>query len=543
VSVAELKPEQPGEDADEKRLAELGYKQSLQRGWSGFSNFAISFTIISIFAGTFTTYGQAWNNGGPIAISWGWPIICGLILLVAFSMSELVSKYPTAGGIYWWASELGGKTWGWFTGWFNLIGLVGVVASVDYAAATFFNALFALYSVDILGMNFADSKHILSETFLIFVVILILHALINIFSSPLVALFNNISVFWHVIGVAVVIAILIIVPDTHQSAKFVFTERINNSGFHGGSTGGMFFWIYVLPLGFLLTMYTQTGYDASAHISEETKGAARGAARGLWQSVFYAGLFGWFLLLAFTFAATDVNAVNDGGGSSLAIFSSALDPWANKLVVLLACIGQFFCGMACVTSASRMCYAFSRDRAVPGHRIWTRLNHHRVPAYAVLFMCACALVVTLPALHGDGAFPWPFFAVVSITVIGLYIAYVIPVYLRWRKGDDWEPGPWTLGKKYKWINPAAVVWVAICVVIFCLPFTPAGTPGRQSGDDADPFKWEAVNYAPITVGIVVIAVGLWWLISARNTFTGPIREITTDDTGRVVESEPEAPPA
>jgi amino acid transporter len=120
---------------DERRLAELGYEQSLHRGWSSFSNFAISFTIISVLAGCFTTYGQAWNNGGPVAISWGWPIICGLILLVAFSMSELVSKYPTAGGIYWWASELGGKGWGWFTGWFNLIGLVGVIASLVYGSA------------------------------------------------------------------------------------------------------------------------------------------------------------------------------------------------------------------------------------------------------------------------------------------------------------------------------------------------------------------------------------------------------------------------
>src|SRR5689334_12845359 len=146
---------------DERRLAELGYKQDLQRAWSGFSNFAISFTIISVLAGCFTTYGQAWNNGGPIAISWGWPIICGLILLVALSMSELVSRYPTAGGIYWWASELGGRTWGWFTGWFNLVGLVGIIASVVYASATFLNALLALYGVNVLGMNFGDSAHIL----------------------------------------------------------------------------------------------------------------------------------------------------------------------------------------------------------------------------------------------------------------------------------------------------------------------------------------------------------------------------------------------
>ncbi len=513
-------PEADTVGEDEKRLAELGYTQSLQRGWSSFSNFAISFTIISVLAGCFTSYFVAWNSGGPIAISWGWPIICGLILLVAFSMSELVSRYPTAGGIYWWSSELGGKTWGWFTGWFNLIGLVGVVASVDYACAQFMNVLFGLYSLDLGFMNFGDAEHILPETFVLFVAILTLHALVNIFSSPLVALFNNISVGWHVLGVAVIIGILIIVPDKHQSLDFVFTERINNTGFSDGSIGGGFFWFYVLPLGFLLTMYTQTGYDASAHISEETKGAAIGAAKGVWRSVFWSGVIGWFVLLAITFAATDTGFINDAGngfglGASTAIFGSALDPWAAKMVILIAVIGQLFCGMAGLTSASRMCYAFSRDRAVPGHRIWTRLNHHRVPAYSVIFMAFLSFLVTLPALEGDeNNYTYAFTAVVSITVIGLYIAYVIPVYLRWRKGDSWEPGPWTLGKKYKWVNPAAVIWVIICVIIFSLPQSPAGVPW----DDA--FDLKFLNYAPVTVAVVIIAVGLWWLISARHTLRG-----------------------
>src|SRR5919107_1279491 len=129
------------QDDDERRLAELGYNQDLQRAWSSFQNFAISFTIISVLAGCFTTYQQAFLNGGPIAISWGWPIICGLILIIALSMAELASAYPTAGGIYWWAAKLGGPAWGWFTGWFNLIGLIAVTASVDYGCATFLNAL------------------------------------------------------------------------------------------------------------------------------------------------------------------------------------------------------------------------------------------------------------------------------------------------------------------------------------------------------------------------------------------------------------------
>jgi amino acid transporter len=291
----------------------------------------------------------------------------------------------------------------------------------------------------------------------------------------------------------------------------------------------------VLPLGFLLTMYTQTGYDASAHLSEETRGAALGAAKGVWRSVFWAGVIGWFVLLAITFAATDTKFINDAGngygiGSSLAIFASALSPAAAKAVVLIATIGQLFCGMACLTSASRMCYAFSRDRAVPGWRMWTRLNHHRVPAFAVLFMAACALIITLPALEGDeNNYTYAFFAVVSITVIGLYIAYVLPTYLRWRMGDAFEPGPWTLGRKYKWVNPAAIALVILMVIIFCLPFTPSGVPGRKE------FDWKYVNYAPLTVGAVLLIVGLWWTLRARHTFTGPVRTVGFDEGSGITE--------
>jgi amino acid transporter len=523
----------PAEQSDEDRLAQLGYKQDLVRAWSGFSNFAISFTIISVLAGCFTLYYQGWNNGGPIAISWGWPIVCGLVLFVAWSMAELVSAYPTAGGIYWWASELGGKTWGWFTGWFNLVGLVGVVASVVYGSAQFLNALLQRYGLDLGFVNFGDDKHILLETFVLFALILGIHSLINIYSSPLVARLNNVSVGWHVVGVLAIIVILILVPDHHQSASFVFGERLNNSGLHGGSTSGLFFWLYVLPLGLLLTMYTQTGYDASAHLSEETEGAARGAARGLWQSVFYSGVAGWIVLLAITFAVNSPKDVTKGGGTVFAIFDGALTPAAAKAVILIATVGQLFCGLACLTSASRMCYAFSRDRAVPGHRIWTRLNHHRVPAFSVLFMALCALVITLPALKGDeNNFTYAFTAVTSITVIGLYIAYVIPVYLRWRKGDSWQAGPWSLGRKYKWINPIAVIWVALCVVMFSLPPLHTAVPWN------DDFDWKFFNYAPVTVAVVLGAVGIWWLVSARHKFTGPVRNIEFDDAVGVKEEKP-----
>ncbi len=511
--------DEPRGNADEELLAKLGYKQELERSWSGFQNFAISFTIISILAGCFTTYGQAWNNGGPVAISWGWPLISIPILIIGFCMSELVSAYPTAGGIYWWASKLGGAAWGWFTGWFNLIGLIAVTASVDYGCATFMNTTFGEFGFNLFKGESADPKAFLHGTFFLFLIILALHAVINILGSHLVARVNSISVFWHVAGVAVILAILIFVPDKHQSANFVFTERINNSGFGQGM-----YWFYVLPLGFLLTQYTITGYDSCAHISEETQGAAESAAKGVWRSIFYSALIGWILLLAITFAATDVNAINDGAGSSIAVLKSALTKSAVEIVLIISTIGQFFCGTACLTSASRMCFAFSRDGAIPGSRIWAKVDSRRVPANAVLFMAVCAGLITVPAYfpNSDGV-TVAFFAVVSIAVIGLYIAYAIPIYLRWRMKDTFEPGSWNNGAKYKWMNPIAFVWVAIVTIIFILPTVPAGVPGNKD------FTWSSVNYAPLVTGFVIAAVGIWWLVSAKNWFKGPKHTIAELD--------------
>src|SRR5271163_2632493 len=166
--------------ADEQRLAELGYKQELTRGWSRFSNFAISFTIISVLAGPFTTFSQAWNNGGPPVITIGWPVITVFILAVGFSMSELASAFPTAGGIYYWAYQLGGAGWAWFTGWFNLLGLVAITAAVDYGAASFLNVVLGLYKLNfILNFTTTSNSAILHNTFVLFFLILAAHSVIN----------------------------------------------------------------------------------------------------------------------------------------------------------------------------------------------------------------------------------------------------------------------------------------------------------------------------------------------------------------------------
>src|SRR5215217_4540434 len=219
-------------DEDEARLAELGYKQDLDRRMGGFANFAVSFTIISILSGALTLYGTGINYGGPMQQAIGWPIVSIFVIIIALSMAELASAYPTAGGLYWWASRMGGAVWGWFTGWFNLVGQVAITAGIDYGAATFTTALLNL----VFGYN-NDNHHIIY----VYAAILVLHASLNILSVRLVGLLNHVSAYWHVIGVAVIAIVLIFVPDHHNSVSFVFTETLNNSGL----TGVGFFFIFL----------------------------------------------------------------------------------------------------------------------------------------------------------------------------------------------------------------------------------------------------------------------------------------------------------
>ena len=504
---------------DEAHLARLGYKQELSRSWSGFSNFAISFSIISILAGCLTSFALGWNNGGPAAIAIGWPILTVFILIIGLCMSELVSAYPTSGGIYWWASKLGGPAAGFYTGWLNLIGLLAIDASVAYGCASFFDTFVGYYS------SSWAAHYSLTRVFIEFVVILALAAAVNIFSSHLLAIINNISVWWHVLGSAAIVVILwFFLKDGahHASFSHVFGTAVNNTGFFGGHKG-IGFIFYVLPLSGILTQYTITGYDASVHLSEETQGAANNAAKGIWQSILFSGIGGWILLLTFLFAVQSIDGETKAGGSIFGIFNQALTPHTAGFVTLISTVAQFFCTCACMTSTSRMFFAFSRDGAVPGAKYWSKLNAQRVPVYGVIASAVIALVLTLPALVkvdiGGAPVPVAFFAVVSIGVIGLYLAFAIPIYLRWKHGEKFELGSWNNGSKYKWMNIVAVIEIVVMSIFGLLPTANVGVPGVSG------FSMKYVNYAIIVVPLALLALTIYWHVSVKHWFKGPIRTI------------------
>ncbi|HEY4384607.1 MAG TPA: amino acid permease [Ktedonobacteraceae bacterium] len=527
---------------DIKRLHGLGYAQELFRTMGGFSNFAISFTIISVLSGCLTLFYTGITNSGFAAGSLGWPLVTIFVVIVALGMAELASAFPTAGGLYYWASKLGGPAWGWFTGWFNLLGQVAVTAGIDYGLAVsidvLLNAWFPAVPAtlgSVLGIDPATQW----VTLLIYAIVLALHALLNIFGVRLVALLNDVSVWWHIVGVCligggVVLAALLgqqfggdhLVTAVHASplnsagTLFNADPKYNLSGFPT--------W-YAFLLGLLLAQYTYTGYDASAHMTEETVGAETRAPWGVVMSVVVSAFAGYVLLISLLAAAPDLGEAAKFINPVLYILESRLGYLLGTLLFAVAVGAQFFCGMSSITTNSRMIYAFSRDGALPFSEIWHRLDSGRTPRNAIILSACCAFVLAIPTVVNFVAYV----AITSIATIGLYLSYGIPILLR-LFAKDFVHGPWHLGRWGKPIGIIAVIWVVAIAILFMLP-------------TINPISVVTFNYTPIVVlGILLILV-VWWMVSVRRWFKGPHIQGSEDEmraiersVGETVLIEPES---
>src|SRR4051812_13485736 len=504
---------------DTEQLHALGYAQELRRGMRTFSNFAVSFTIISILSGCLTLFGFGMKTGGPAEMVWGWLVVGFFVTLVALGMAEVASSYPTAGGLYYWSAKLArsnAPAWSWFTGWFNLLGQVAVTAGIDFGLAFFINAFLHI------AFQVPTDPPV---TIAIYAVVLFLHGLLNTFGIRLVALLNDVSVWWHVVGVAVIFVAMFFLSPHHTPLDQVFTTFVNNTNLKEGVAPLPVF--FVALIGLLNVQYTLTGYDASAHMSEETHDAATSAPRGIVFSVVVSVIFGFILLTGMNIGITPdkVFAAADGTANGAAGYQHALDSYATLsnagppitiwidavgqtggLIVLLLVIGaQFYCGMSSVTANSRMIYAFSRDGAIPGSSFWHRINPRtRTPTNSIWLAAVGAFILGLPYLYSVTAYA----AVTSIAVIGLYVAYVAPVFLRFRAGSRFQEGPWTLGRWSRPIGIVATIWVIFIAVLFILP-------------QPQPINISTFNYPPIVFLVVIGGVTLWWVVSAKNWFRGP----------------------
>jgi amino acid transporter len=440
---------------DAQDLARLGYVQEFFRGMGGFSNFAISFSIISILTGAVTLFDYGLTMGGPLEMTLGWPLATGGTLLVALSMAELCSALPTSGGMYHWAAELGGPLWAWFAAWLNIVGLIAAIAGIDYGCAQF-----------LLPMLGVESR--ISSLLFVYALLLLSQALINHSSARLVAWLNDLSVIVHILGVVVLVgALWLFAPK--QPLHFL-AAATSSSPIHAP-----YVWLFVL--GLLQAQWTYTGFDASAHVAEETVDPRRQAPWGMVMSVAVSGFFGYLLVLSLTRAIPNITSVlgaKDAGGNPtpavLAIVQTALGDAAARAVLALTVLAMWFCGLAAFTSVSRTFFALARDNGMPLSRIWSRVSSVRKTPVSAIWLSA---VFAFLAMVYSGAYS----VVTSISVVGFYLSYLIPIYLGWREKSSWisQRGPWHLGNASNGVNCLAILWTLfICIVMIMPPNLRAG---------------------------------------------------------------------
>ncbi|MET7474690.1 amino acid permease [Streptomyces sp. NPDC005648] len=477
------RPVEPASDDDV--LAALGIKPELSRKMGAFGNFAISFSVICILAGGMSLFGFGLGHGGPAVMIGTWVVIGFFTLLVGLSLADVVSAYPTSGGPYFMAEKLGGAPWGWVTGWLNLLGLLGAIAGIDYGAAAFIGA-FAQLQWDVTPTS--------GGTMLIFAAILVLHGLLNSAGVRLVNVLNSISVWWQLGGVAVIVGALTLAPAKHQSVSFVFTHFHNDTGFSSP--------FYVVLIGSLLAGYTFCGYDASAHVAEETTDAQNSVPRGIVRAIGWSWAAGFVLLAGLLFAIQDYAKTQntETGVPPAQIFLDVLGASGAKALLLIVIVAMLFCGNAEVAAASRMVYAFSRSGALWGSKSWRRVNARRTPVRAVWFAVAVPYALAFPALWSPVAYG----AITAINAVGMIPAYGIPVFLALRKGHAYQPGTWSLGRWRRPIGIIAVTYVVIITVVFCLP-------------QSKPITVDSFNYAGVTLLVaLLLAWGTWIAVGKRD---------------------------
>jgi amino acid transporter len=499
VSMAESKQH----EEDVQHLHKLGYAQELSRRMSGFSNFAISFSIICILAGGITAFAAGFSATGGASIGIGWPVGSLFAIVVALAMGQIASAFPTAGGLYHWSSILGGRAWGWATAWFNLLGLLFVVASVDVGVYLLFRDLIiaGVFNIDAARITFTAQigSFPFDITQFAFVILMVAtQGFLNhrgIRTTTRLTDFSGYLIF--AVAIALTLSLLLFSPVKMDVGRlFTFT---NFTGAAGGNV-----WPNVMSsmfisfvLGLLLVCYTITGFDASAHTSEETQRAAINVPRGMWHAVFWSALFGYFMECAFVLSMPDVKEAAKTGYGIFAYLmgASRMPQFFRSLLYCGIVIANYLCALAGLTSCSRMMFAFARDGGLP---ISERLSHvdrkHRTPKNAIWFSVLLILICCIYA---------PAFIVLATgCAVFLYISYVMPVAAGLlAEGRTWhDKGPFQLGALSK---PIAFLAIGGGLTLAWVGFQPPN---------------EKVFY--LTAALIVFLVVLWFALERRR-FEGP----------------------
>lgn len=482
----------------ESATASNAHEPGLERRMSALASFSISMSTICILAGCITSFPVGFCSVGGAAIGLGWPLAYLFALTVALTMAQVASAFPTAGGTYHWAYTLGGKSWGWATACFSLIGLVTALAGVNVGVCRF-----VIGALSRIGDYEPENVYPWVQVAAV-VLMTLSQAFINHWGMRLTSRLNNFNGFL-IVAVAVVLTVAMLVFGVVFGSAVEFGRLVTFTNYSGTPTGSQQVWphadniVWLFALGLLLPGYTLTGFDSAAQTSEETIDAARAVPRGIVRAVLVSGFAGWVMLVSIVLAAPSMDvAANAGEQSFFWIVREVIPYWLHAPLYSGIALAQYLCGLAVVTSASRMAYAFARDRGLPGSRWLRRVSPRRhTPSIAIWTIAGAAILFAVAI---------PYSTIAAVCAIFLYLSYVLPTALGlWAHGRHWtRVGPWHLGR---WYRPLAAVCVCGCALILVVGVQP---PNQIA--------------LPVVGGVALVLAAIWWG-HKRDHFPGPPQEI------------------
>ncbi|KAI8607875.1 amino acid permease-domain-containing protein [Chytriomyces sp. MP71] len=532
----------PVELDDESRLKQLGYRQELFRALNAFANFGIAFTILSEPMSVLPLIYMGLGSGGPRGMLITWPVISFFSAFVAASMAEIVSSYPTAGGLYYWSANLAGPKWApyacYMTGYFNFLGLTGLCSGTAYAFGQFFVNCFqpALVSTEWPAKLITLFAGIGSLVFA------------GYFASFGVRAVNFMgkACFWlNAVGLGVIVLSILITSPTKISVPDMFNSWSNLTGFPDA---------WAATTSVLLACLTYTGYDSASHLAEETSNPAIQGPRSIGLAItgtFVSGYFALFCILATIDASRYEVLYAEGSYALMDIFASTVGYEAgvvfNVLLMLIALTNEF----GLLVTHARMAFAFSRDGALPAsdwlhHLGWgERMERDgeggsaQVPLRATLVIVVLDCVVLIPSLYSSVLYT----AINSFGVIGIYLSYLVPILLRVLATRRFPVGPFNMGSLGVPVAIVACLYLVFSAIALVMP-TVYTDPAAFLLSDNMTLDYEAYisaylssfNWAPVVVGFVFFVSNAFWVFYVRYWFKGPPLDTETKWSASAVRS-------
>ncbi|VUC33935.1 unnamed protein product [Clonostachys rosea] len=502
----------------DQALAKLGYKSELPRHLGMMSILGLSFAIMAVPFGLSTTLYITLTNGQSVTILYGWAFVSLISLCIAASLAEICAVFPTAGGVYYWSAMLSSPRWAapvsFVDGWLGLIGNWTVTLSINFSGAQLILSAISVFNEDYVANEW--------QTVLCFWAVMLLHAAINAFGSRYLDFINKLCVYWTAASVVIIIVTLLVMCKDRRSGEFVFSHY-DASG-SGWPTGWSFF------VGLLQAAYTLTGYGMVAAMAEEVQNPEREVPRAIVLSVVAAGLTGLVYLVPLLFVLPDVTMLLEvANGQPIGLlFKTVTGSAAGGFGLLFLILGiHLFAGVGALTASSRCTYAFARDGAIPGYKLWSRINHRLdMPLWALGLSTIVDCLLGCIYFGSSAAFN----SFTGVATICLSASYAVPVGVNLVQGRKAvKNSPYPLGKLGPVINSVCVVWIFFALVIFCMPVSL-------------PVDASNMNYASVVfAGFGTIAI-IWYIAYARKNFTGPPvtrEEIMGESTGVKIDSPPE----